>query len=119
MAALEKNIARIRLLAVLCESMSYLILTMGREEKKSGEINFFKKFSSDIMAIINDFSESITAEELGVLMRLIVRLTNHTSTLQKLFELTPEAKISIGEDLKDLSKQINLLVERIETRARK
>jgi hypothetical protein len=114
----EKSIARLKLLAVLFEAMGNLISTIGKQEEETQQENFFSEFTTDALATITGFSETLNAEELGKLMQLLLKLTTHTSTLGKLFELTPKQKIDVGNELTKLSNETNSLVDNVKKRTR-
>src|SRR3989442_4184052 len=107
---------RLRLLSVLFEEMGNLVLALGKEEQTSGQGDFLKQLSHEPTQIMTQFSNALTATELGTLIKLLVKLTAHTNNLGKFQELTPEHKIVVGTDLKELTKSTKDLIASIKGR---
>ena len=95
------NLHRIELLKILIEELGDLISKMGLKEKSTGQIDFYKKFTNDTFQIISGFS-TLSSEELGTLMKILLELVNYTDNFGKLFELQSDEKIKVGNGLKNL-----------------
>ena len=116
MSEIETTSGRIKLLATLFRAMGNFVVTIGKEEKEIGELEFFKKFTTDSLGLIAEFAEYLTSEELGILMNLLLKLTNHVENLSNLFQISPEQKLIVGQDLIKLSSDSIDLMNRINER---
>ena len=109
------NIDRIELLKILLEELGDLITKMGMKEKSTGQIDFYKRFTNDTFQIISDFT-TLSAEELGTLMKVLLGLVQYTDNFGKLFELQSDEKIKVGSGLKNLADELNNLQVKIQSR---
>jgi hypothetical protein len=114
---LNSAINRIELLSALFEGVGNLVLSIGNKEIKLQENDFLKNFTTDATAILGDFAKSLTAEELGTLMKLLIELTNHMQNLTDLFQLEPDKKIIVGNEILELSQKSTVLAEGLRKRS--
>ncbi|MGH9879190.1 MAG: hypothetical protein ACRD5H_16290 [Nitrososphaerales archaeon] len=96
--------------------MGDLIKNVGDAEIRTSESDFFKGFTNDSLKLMNEFSEVLQLDELGALMKLLLKLTNHTANLSKFFNLTPDQKIAVGQDLKSLADETMALMQKVKGR---
>ena len=113
---LDENINRMKLLYTLLEDMGNLIQHLGEKENEVNETEFLKSFSTNSISILNELSDSLNAEELGKLMKLLIKLSQHGSNLTNFLELSSNDKIVVGKDIKKLADETNLLISILEKR---
>ena len=116
MASSDQSVNKLRLLYLLFNDLGTLIKNIGNEEIKTNQGDFFKNFSTNTIGLLNDFSNNLTTEELGQLMKLFISLANNTTNLTNFLELTPERKLEVGESIMSLAKETNKLIDSIQKR---
>ena len=114
----SKTLNRLKLLQVLFDGMSNLMIHLGEEEKKTQQPFFFQEFIKNSQVLLRDFSETLTPEELGRLMKLFIKLGNYGTNLQNVLELSAEDKIIIGKDIRSLSEETEVLITDIKKRVK-
>lgn len=92
------------------------MVDLGKAEKKTHQPLFFQKFVKNAQELLMDFSETLTPEELGRLMKLFIKLANYGTNLRNVLELSAEDKIIVGEDIRNLSEETEVLITDIEKR---
>lgn len=114
----SETLDRLKLLQILFEGMANLMVNLGEEEKKTHQPFFFQQFVKNAQGLLTDFSETLTPEELGTLMKLFIKLANYGTNLQNVLELSAEDKIIIGKDIRSLSEGTEVLITDIEKRTK-
>lgn len=113
---IEKNINRMKLLYTLFDDMGNLIHHLGEKEKETNETEFLKGFSNNTLGIMNDLSDTLTSEELGKFVKLLIKLAGQASNLSNFLELLPEDKMIVGSEIKKLAAETQNLISSIEKR---
>lgn len=110
----ETNINRMKLLYTLLDDMGNLIHHIGQVEQETNERGFLQGFSKNTIGIMNQLSDTLTSEELGDFMKLMIKLAGHESNLSNFLELSAEDKISVGTEIKKLADATKTLISSIE-----
>lgn len=111
-----KILNQLKLLQILFCDMGTLMKNLGNEEKKNNEKTFFKSFGKDSRSFLTEISNDLTAEELGKLMKLLIKLSSFGTNLQNFLSLESDDKITIGDEINSLAIETQTLIDNISNR---
>ncbi len=113
---MEKAISGLVLLSTVYADFGNLLIHLGDAELKLDQPDFLRNYSKNSISVMSGLAQSLTPEEFGLLMKVLVELSVQSPKLTNFAELTPDSKMDTGHKLVELGGQIADVVSRANTR---
>jgi len=102
------------LLADLLNIYGEFAISIGNLQKDHKEL-FESLMNQEFLtkSLMEEFVEKADPETVALFLKIFVKMPTVFSKLGKMMQLEPEDKIKLGEELKELSRDLRELIERI------